>query len=478
MRVKSGYWLSSLANNPSEVLFLLFLFLLPSQLGKHFWPPYAFINGLRVDYLSPTLYLSDILVLLLFLEMLPILLRLVKIKILIPVLLALLYLATVSLLSAWPISSLFGVVRVGEMVLVGWLITRFVSKSKLFTKSTIVLSVSLVGESILAIWQFFLQHSVGGLWYWFGERSFSLVTPGIANANLSGNLVLRPYGTFPHPNVLGGFCVILVCFLLYFSSHASQKSARLLVRAAILCGVFTTIISMSRTAMLVLTFVLAVWFLQRMHKGFKQNLPFLFAGAILLGVVTFSGIFVRFSAMRISDEAVVVRELLFMQAVQLFENNQLVGVGVSNFLPNLALQVDPLLSYRNLQPAHSLYLLILAETGIVGALIFLSGIIFCSYRIWQSKVYRLGKVMLVLSLLLLGLTDHYLYTLHQGQLLVGFVFGIAVSSFQGVSFTVPRAKNLRMSGQRKHVKKGVSSSSLKISRIRIARRKKIKRTLV
>ena len=78
--------------------------------------------------------------LLLFLEMLPILLRSVRMKILIPVFFMLLYLSTVSLLSAWPISSLFGVMRIGEIVLVGWFITRFIGKSKLFTKSTIVLA--------------------------------------------------------------------------------------------------------------------------------------------------------------------------------------------------------------------------------------------------------------------------------------------------------------------------------------------------
>lgn len=478
MRAKSGSWLSSLANNPSEVLFLLFLFLLPSQLGKHFWPPYAFINGLRVDYLSPTLYLSDIVVLLLFLEMLPILLRLVKSKILIPVFFVLVYLSTVSLLSAWPISSLFGVIRMGEIMLVGWFITRFIGKSKLFTKSTIVLAASLVGESILAIWQFLLQHSVGGLWYWLGERSFSILTPGIANANLSGNLVLRPYGTFPHPNVLGGFCVILVCFLLYFPLHAPRKSVTILVRVAIFSGIITTIISMSRTAMLVLMFVLVIWFLQRMYKGIKQNLPLLLAGATLVGVVIFSGISVRFSSMRASDEAVVVRELLFAQAVQLFENNQITGVGVLNFLPSLALQVDPLRSYRDLQPVHSLYLLILSETGIVGTLMFFAAIIFCLHRIWQSKVYRPGKLLLFLSLLLLGLTDHYFYTIHQGQLIVGFVLGVVLTKFNDMGFTDQGAKNRGILRKRLSSKKTVSSSSLKISRTRIVSRKKIKRTVV
>ena len=48
-----------------QILYLIFVFLLPTQLGKHFFPPYSYLNGVRVDYLSPTIYLTDILVFLL-----------------------------------------------------------------------------------------------------------------------------------------------------------------------------------------------------------------------------------------------------------------------------------------------------------------------------------------------------------------------------------------------------------------------------
>src|SRR3990167_1091437 len=42
-------------------LFLALLFL-PTQLGKHFWPDFSYIYSLKIDYLSPTLYFWDILV--------------------------------------------------------------------------------------------------------------------------------------------------------------------------------------------------------------------------------------------------------------------------------------------------------------------------------------------------------------------------------------------------------------------------------
>src|SRR5438045_3032019 len=58
---KSEHWWS--AQRQSNVFFLLFLFFLPTQFGKHFWPTYTIVSGLRIDYLSPTIYASDIILL-------------------------------------------------------------------------------------------------------------------------------------------------------------------------------------------------------------------------------------------------------------------------------------------------------------------------------------------------------------------------------------------------------------------------------
>ena len=46
----------------SELFFSFLLILLPTQLGFHFWPSWSLVLGRRIDYLSPTLYLTDILI--------------------------------------------------------------------------------------------------------------------------------------------------------------------------------------------------------------------------------------------------------------------------------------------------------------------------------------------------------------------------------------------------------------------------------
>ena len=45
-----------------EYIFKVFVFLIPSQLAIHLWPKWAYIYGIRIDYFSPTIFLTDILV--------------------------------------------------------------------------------------------------------------------------------------------------------------------------------------------------------------------------------------------------------------------------------------------------------------------------------------------------------------------------------------------------------------------------------
>lgn len=44
----------------SNIFLIGFLVLIPTQLGKHFWPDWSFVMGVRSDYLSPVLYLTDL----------------------------------------------------------------------------------------------------------------------------------------------------------------------------------------------------------------------------------------------------------------------------------------------------------------------------------------------------------------------------------------------------------------------------------
>ena len=85
---------------------------------------------------------------------------------------------------------------------------------------------------------------------------------------------------------------------------------------------------------------------------------------------------------------------------------------------------------RFLQPAHNIYLLIAAETGIVGilffCLLFFAAIKKIVSEIRINNLFKL-KIILLGQFLIFGFFDHYLYTLQQGLLLSSFVFGAIFS---------------------------------------------------
>src|SRR6266704_5882454 len=52
--------------NFERFIFYSLILLLPTQFGKHFWPDFTIVSGIRIDYLSPITYVTDLLITLLF----------------------------------------------------------------------------------------------------------------------------------------------------------------------------------------------------------------------------------------------------------------------------------------------------------------------------------------------------------------------------------------------------------------------------
>lgn len=83
------------------------------------------------------------------------------------------------------------------------------------TISWLVISASGTLQAAIAILQYIQQKSLG--LRIIGESVLERDLPGVAKILVDGEKVIRPYGTFGHPNVLGGFLVfsLSVTLLLY-----------------------------------------------------------------------------------------------------------------------------------------------------------------------------------------------------------------------------------------------------------------------
>ncbi len=410
---------------------------LPTELGKHFWPNSAFVFGLRLDYLSPTLYLTDIFIILIFLfnlQRLVIFFKGVNKNYLIAFALLLLGLMVGVVASRNPLAGGYGIIKFLEY---SFLTIFVISNFKSFNKQLIFYCflIGVIFESLLAFWQYFNQGSINGIFYYFGERAFNAQTPGIANASINGQLFLRPYATFSHPNILAAFLLMAMLYLLFF--FKSQKQTALLVIGVVL-GTACLVLTLSRTAIFLWGLYLIILFGITVVKKYKNRVtnPQLLLGLALTLLLLICLYFVfqnsfilqRFSLTKLSDESLVERTELMNQSFKMFSQNPVFGVGVNNFFNNLSFSNSQLVILL-IQPVHNIFLLVLSETGIVGLGFF----VYLLYKCLQELILKIKQPgnrylwMLFFSVIFLGSFDHYFLTLQQGQLLMSLSIGIILA---------------------------------------------------
>lgn len=408
-------------------MLFLTLLVLPFQLGKHFWPFFAFVSGQRVDYLSPTLYLSDVFLFAVFLFSIPTFFR--RLNPFFYVSLALLSLGI--FFSQSPAAGWYSLLKGIELVFLAWAVLH---EKRVVSFLFWSFLIGFLIEGVLGVLQFIHQGSINGLWYILGERTFSAATPGIANASIHGQLVLRPYATFPHPNVFAGYLVIILLFFLLWTFARDALWQKISGIILLFLGTCVLLLTLSRVAIVVwvgLGIFLAVLHFHRSRYTFPL-LGVLFLGFI--GILTsdtfFSG---RFLVLSAYTQSLSLRELLQHAAVSMTLAHPLLGVGLGNFLVVLPQYLSGQLLFGFLQPVHNIFLLILAETGVTGLLLFLFMLFMAFWHgLLAAKASRntplsLFPVSALLAVCLIGLTDHYFLTLQQGQLLFALVLGLCFS---------------------------------------------------
>ncbi|MBI4035659.1 O-antigen ligase family protein [Candidatus Daviesbacteria bacterium] len=389
-----------------EILLFLTLLFLPTQLGKHFWPTFSYIYSLKIDYLSPTVYFWDLLAVTLLLVW--VLTRPKINKVALNLFFLFLLSQALSLFSAANLGA--GLVRMEQYGVAG-LFGVFLASSdfnSLRKKIYLPLALGILTESVLAILQFVKG---GHLGFWIlGERAFSITTPAIAKFDFQGRQLLRPYATFPHPNVLAGFLLLGISVL-----YQLLKERKILISLVSILGGVAVFLAMSRTVILAGIVLVAVLL--------KRNWLILIGIALL---VVSPVLFTRFASILNFDNLTLLRrEQLIGNAWEIFLKSPVFGTGLNSFIPTISstLLTGP---SRFLQPVHNIFMLSLAETGLVGffGLLFLIG-----YPIW--KMYKVKFTMYNslpwFIIIFLGMFDHYFLTLPQGYRLLFLVWGLSFS---------------------------------------------------
>ncbi len=376
----------------SRILLFFIVLLFPSQFGIHFWPKFAYLSGFRLDYLAPALYLSEVLILLYLLLNLKTLLIVFRTQ----------YRLLLLFLLAVAINCLF--TSYIQLVIYSWskfcLYLSFVlvlrQNKTTLTSLLTPLYLSCLWTVFLALLQFSHQSSAGGLWYYLGERSFSLSTSNLAKNIYFGQLVLRPYASFSHPNSMAGY-LLIVLYLLRHNKSSSFKQLILLV------GILLT---QSKAALLSLPFII-------LPLKSTKILTLWMSSLLLISFVIDSSL----------NLPVFIRDRLFYLApsLSLLSTSGVVGTGYGAYIPALS-KILPA-SFQlpgTLQPIHQTLILILTEIGIIPLLII-------AFIIKKIKVKNKTALIGLLGVAVMGLSfDHYWWTLLQNKLLLLLVTALMV----------------------------------------------------
>lgn len=441
MKAEIVYSLLKNVVNIRSLLLLLIIFFLPTQLGYHLWPSFSYVLGFRVDYLSPTFYFTDLLIWVFILSESLTYLRNrktpIKNKAQLFIVTSdkktpnnllinhhtifwsvfLLFILLNSIFSVSTPNTIVGYLKLFELLAFGYFLNLYFSKYTLPLVLSFIAGCSL--QAVLSIAQFFHQGSLGGFLYYMGERTYDSLTPGIANASLDGLLILRPYGTLPHPNVLGGLLVIGLLFLVSFRKYMRLPLLTFFIT------LFSTalLLTLSRTAIVTAAVITPLLFLKKTISN--KQMGILLAYGVLGALILFlSPLGQRFHFL-LADESVTMRVYLLKEAYYLFTTHAFLGVGLHSFLPALS-QADTFSrDIEYLQPVHSIYLLVLSELGIVGVSLLLWKVV-SVFRTGHLE-YSVLSISLIASILFIGLFDHYFLTLQQGQLVLIFCISYIVS---------------------------------------------------
>ncbi len=379
------------------------LFLLPTQLNKYFFIEQSYILGVRKDLLAPfvsPLIISALLFVLLYGRKVFRSVFSVKSAPLWFFFLINLYFSQNTPATLFK-AGLF-------LLLAGFVIAlKEFRKEGLFNFKYTLFSLLVVSfiQFFLSVFQFWQNRSWGGVFYFLGEREISLSQSQVAPVIFYRSVKLRSYGTFSHPNSLAGFMLFLYLWGLF------DKRADKYMLAKVFLLFFTgasVLLSFSRPAILLLVIFSLLYFWRR-TKCFlcrlARSMAILIAALIFLLVPFFERSFYE-------------RIFFTLQSIAIISEFWITGVGLGAYLTAIAQKFSQLPIYL-VQPVHNIFLLYLAETGILGLLAA-----FYAFFTARKKFVAIIKerYYLFISLIVLGFFDHYFLTLIQNIFSLIFIF--------------------------------------------------------
>lgn len=292
-------------------------------------------------------------------------------------------------------------------------------------------------QSIVAFFEFIAQFIPSEKWLGLAAQNPSL--EGVSVVLTTSGRFLRSYGTFPHPNILGGFMVYVIVLAVALIITTERERVRTFLYALLPCLAVGLLFSFSRQSMLGLVIALMAFPSMMAYRAIHQMRVWAYAtGVVFATVIVLGSIFFPLMLTRLNVAGPLEAYSLDERAVGIQRARTILldiwpqGVGIGNYTWALHQEIDPNMKAKDMQPVHITPLLIMAEIGIFG-LVFYA--LFLAVLFWEGRhhpeperrsTHLAIAGALVIIPVFLGLWDHYLWSLPVGQWIFWSMCGLAV----------------------------------------------------
>ncbi|MCD4704632.1 O-antigen ligase family protein [bacterium] len=278
--------------------------------------------------------------------------------------------------------------------------------------------LSMLGHSFLALFQFYSQYIGANKYLGIAEKITN--QGGVSVLEGFYGRLLRAYGGFPHPNILGGFLVISILLLIYLYFHKKEEKSlkfQIFFWASLIIFFNVLVLTFSRSAALALLISMFLLFIYVLIKKKVKIWGPIFIVLIILSAINFiffkDYIYTRVKVTeRLELKSQNERILFRNQAQELLKDNWLLGVGLNNYTYAVYQNVNQNLAIYDYQPVHNIYLLILVELGIGGLILYLLLFFRALHQLRNSK--DIIFPLILISILLISFFDHYFWTSWSG----------------------------------------------------------------
>lgn len=416
------------------ILFFVSIIALPSNLSKTWRVPSSYYQGIFYEYWSIKLYLSQILLLLTFLLTLLNLIRKNTIK-------PIFFLSRLSepknrvilLKTVLPVTTLIGILLLQTLRTTHWertgvwfmtillgpvVLALLLKKNRLISNFPLAILISTSLQAVIGILQYGFQKNL--LPYIFlGETQFTHPL-FLAKSTMRSELVILPYGTTPHPNILAGWLLVGIAAL--FVSRG--KVLRKIFIPLLLLHLFALLLTESFSAWSTLPLIILLFLWNKGTYSLQKIGKPAFLALIILSFSFWTALPVILShtwpegtvPLSISRRSRPIEEVL-KNPPSLF----LTGAGLGQSFPILNSSEDGGNIWKFAQPIHSSGIILVFELGICILLLLSIYYVF----VLNNYSFILNSFILILPVFYL---DHYLTSQIMGQYVV-----ICLMSFYALS---------------------------------------------